>query len=111
VDETHNFYSQYAYEVGFLFKKYRELKNCKWLNCSMEGKNTERGVGNPRMRNTCSKQTQGKAGMKLKIFYDDAKVNVISVRIDLVNFDHNHEFLKKDIVGGLRLSKVLKNMI
>jgi hypothetical protein len=32
---------------------------------------------------------------KLKIFYDDAKENVISVRIDLVNFEHNHEFLKK----------------
>jgi hypothetical protein len=41
VDEAYNFYSQYAYEVGFPLKKYRERKNCKWLNCSMEGKNVE----------------------------------------------------------------------
>jgi hypothetical protein len=62
----------------------------------MEGKNAERAVGNPRMRNICSKRTQCKAGMKLKKNYDDARENVISVRIDLVNFEHNHEFLKKD---------------
>jgi hypothetical protein len=66
VDEAYNFYSQYEYEVGFPLKKYRERKNCKWLNCLMEGKNVERGVGNPRMRNTCSKRTQCKARMKLK---------------------------------------------
>jgi hypothetical protein len=66
VDEAYNFYSRYAYEGGFPLKKYRERKNCKWLNCSMEGKNAERGVGNPRMRNTCSKRTQCKARMKLK---------------------------------------------
>jgi hypothetical protein len=79
VDEAYNFYSQYAYEVGFPLKKYSEQKNCKWLNCSMEGKNAERGAGNPRMRNTCSKRTQCKGGMKLKKIYDDAKENVISV--------------------------------
>ena len=100
VDEAYNFYSQYAYEVGFPLKKYRERKNCKWLNCSMEGKNAERVAGNPRIRNTCSKQTQYKAGMKLKKIYDDAKENVISVRIDLVNYEHNHEFLKKDTEKG-----------
>ena len=66
VDEAYNFYSQYAYEVGFPLKKYRERKNCKWLNCSMEGKNAERVAGNTRIRNTCSKRTQCKAGMKLK---------------------------------------------
>jgi hypothetical protein len=62
VDEAYNFYSQYAYEVGFPLKKYREWKNCKWLN--------------------------------------DAKENVISVRIDLVNYEHNHEFLEKDTEKG-----------
>ena len=56
MDEACNFYSQYAYEVGFPLKKYRERKNCKWLNCSMEGKNAERVAGNPRIRNTCSKR-------------------------------------------------------
>ena len=66
VDEAYNFYSQYAYEVGFPLKKYRERKNSKWLNCSMEGKNAERVAGNPRIHNTCSKRTQCKAGMKLK---------------------------------------------
>jgi hypothetical protein len=29
VDEAYNFYSQYAYKVGFPLKKYREKKNCK----------------------------------------------------------------------------------
>jgi hypothetical protein len=38
--------------------------------------------------------------MKLKKNYDDAKENVIFVRIDLVNFEHNHEFLKKDTEKG-----------
>jgi hypothetical protein len=33
VDEAYNFYSRYAYDVGFPLKKYRERKNCKWLNC------------------------------------------------------------------------------
>jgi predicted class III extradiol MEMO1 family dioxygenase len=66
----------------------------------MEGKNAERVAGNPRIRNTCSKRTQCKAGMKLKKIYDDAKDNVISVQIDLVNYEHNHEFLKKDTEKG-----------
>jgi hypothetical protein len=66
----------------------------------MEGKNVERGAGNLRMPNTCSKRTQCKAGMKPKKIYDDAKENVISVQIDLVNYEHNHEFLKKDIEKG-----------
>ncbi|XP_020399544.1 protein FAR1-RELATED SEQUENCE 5-like [Zea mays] len=34
--------------------------------------------------------------MKLKKIYDDAKETVISVRIDLLHLDHNHEFFKKD---------------
>jgi hypothetical protein len=42
VDEAYKFYSRYAYEVGFPLKKYRERKNCKWLNCSMEGKSAVR---------------------------------------------------------------------
>ena len=35
VEEAHKFYGQYAMEVGFPVKKYRERKNYKWLNCSM----------------------------------------------------------------------------
>jgi hypothetical protein len=66
VDQTYSFYSRYAYEVGFPLKKYRERKNCKWLNCSMEGRNTERLASNPRIYNTSSRRTQCKAGMKLK---------------------------------------------
>jgi hypothetical protein len=66
VDEAYKFYSRYAYEVGFPLKRYRERKNCKWLNCSMEGKRAERGYGNPKVRNTSSKRTQCKVGMKLK---------------------------------------------
>jgi hypothetical protein len=66
VDEAYNFYSRYTYEVGFPLKKYRERKNCKWLNCSMEGINTERLSSNPRIRNTSSRRTQCKARMKLK---------------------------------------------
>jgi hypothetical protein len=61
-----------------------------------EGKNAERAAGNPKMCNTCSKRTRCKVRMNLKKIYDDPKENVISVRIDLVNFEHNHEFLKKD---------------
>jgi hypothetical protein len=34
--------------------------------------------------------------MKLKKIYDDAKEIVISVRIGMLNLDHNHEFFKKD---------------
>jgi hypothetical protein len=37
VDEAYQFYSRYAYEVGFPLKRYRETKNCNWLNCSMDG--------------------------------------------------------------------------
>jgi hypothetical protein len=66
VDEAYKFYSRYAYEVGFPLKRYRERKNCKWLNCSMEGKRAERGYGNPKVRNTISKRTQCRAAMKLK---------------------------------------------
>ena len=66
VDEAYKFYSRYAYEVGFPLKKYRERKNCKWLNCSMEGKRSVRGISNPKVRSTSSKRTQCKAGMKLK---------------------------------------------
>jgi hypothetical protein len=35
--------------------------------------------------------------MKLKKIYDDAKERVISVCIDLLHLDHNHEFFNKDI--------------
>jgi hypothetical protein len=66
VDEAYNFYSHYAYEVGFPLKKYRERKNCKWLNCSMDDRNTERLASNPKIRNTSSRTTQCKDGMKLK---------------------------------------------
>jgi hypothetical protein len=34
--------------------------------------------------------------MKLKKIYDDAKENNISVRIDLIHLEHNHEFFRKD---------------
>jgi hypothetical protein len=91
----YKFYSRYAYEIGFPLKKYRERKNCKWLNCSMEGKSAVRGISNPKIRNTSSKRTQCKAGMKLKKIYDDAKEIVISVHIDLLHLDHNHEFLRR----------------
>jgi hypothetical protein len=66
MDEAYQFYSRYAYEVGFPLKKYRERKNCKWLNCSMEGKSAVRGISKPKVRNTSSTRTQCKAGMKLK---------------------------------------------
>jgi len=92
VDEANNFYRRYAYAVGFPLKKYREEKNCKWLNCSMEGRCAERSVDNPKVRKTSSKRTKCKAGMKLKKIYDDAKENVIALRINLVHFEHNHEF-------------------
>jgi hypothetical protein len=55
-----------------------------------------KGAANPKVRNTSSKRTQCRAGMKLKKIYDDAKERVISVRIDLLHLDHNHEFFKKD---------------
>jgi hypothetical protein len=90
VDEAYQFYSRYAYEVGFPLKKY------KWLNCSMEGKSAVRGISNPKVRNTSSKRTQCKASMKLKKIYDDAKEIVISVCINLLHLNHNHEFFKKD---------------
>jgi hypothetical protein len=31
-----------------------------------------------------------------KKIYDDAKENIISVRIDLIHLEHNHEFFRKD---------------
>ncbi|WVZ76157.1 hypothetical protein U9M48_024155 [Paspalum notatum var. saurae] len=49
VDEAHKFYLRYAYEVGFPRKRYRGRKNCKWLNCSMEGKCAQRAVDNPKL--------------------------------------------------------------
>jgi hypothetical protein len=48
VDEAYPFSSRYAYEGCFPLKKYRERKNCKWLNCSMEGKSAERGGSEPK---------------------------------------------------------------
>jgi hypothetical protein len=59
-------------------------------------KSAVREISNPKIRNTSSKHTQCKAGMKLKKIYDDAKEIVISVRIGLLHLDHNHEFFKKD---------------
>jgi len=96
VDDAYNFYCKYAYEVGFPLKRYRERRNCKWLNCSMEGKCAPRSADNPKVRKTTSMRTQCKAGMKLKKIYDDAKEKVVSVRVDLINFEHNHEFIKRD---------------
>jgi hypothetical protein len=95
VDEAYQFYSRYAYEVGFSLNKYRERKNCKLLNCSMEGKSAERGAANPKVHNTSSKRTQCRAEMKLKKIYDDAKESVISVRIDLLHLDHNNDSLRR----------------
>jgi hypothetical protein len=31
-----------------------------------------------------------------KNIYDDAKENIILVRIDLIHLEHNHEFFSKD---------------
>ncbi|WVZ89459.1 hypothetical protein U9M48_035862 [Paspalum notatum var. saurae] len=107
VEEAHKFYGRYAMEVGFPVKKYRERKNCKWLNCSMEGKPLVRAVDNPKVRtNTSSKRTECKAGMKLKKIYDDDRKNVIMVRIDLLHLEHNHEFLKQqEEIDQLRCNK------
>ena len=107
VEEAHKFYGRYAMEVGFPVKKYRERKNCKWLNCSMEGKPLVRAVDNPKVRtNTSSKRTECKAGMKLKKIYDDDRKNVVMVRIDLLHLDHNHEFLKQqEEIDQLRCNK------
>ncbi|KAJ1289076.1 hypothetical protein BS78_02G137200 [Paspalum vaginatum] len=88
VDEAYKFYGRYPYEVGFPLKKYRESKFCKWL-CA------ERGVDNLKVRKTSSKRTHCKAKMKLKKIYDDAKENVIAVRIDLLHLEHNHKFIKQ----------------
>ncbi|WVZ75685.1 hypothetical protein U9M48_023720, partial [Paspalum notatum var. saurae] len=107
VEEAHKFYGRYAMEVGFPVKKYRERKNCKWLNCSIEGKPPVRAVDNPNVRsNTSSKRTECKAGMKLKKIYDDDRKNVVMVRIDLLHLDHNHEFLKQqEEIDQLRCNK------
>jgi hypothetical protein len=51
VDDAYDFYKCYAYEVGFPLKRYREKTNCKWLNCSREGRCVERKDGNPRIWN------------------------------------------------------------
>lgn len=47
VNEAYKFCSRCTYEFGFLLKKYKERKNRKWLNYSMEGKSGERVAGNP----------------------------------------------------------------
>jgi hypothetical protein len=73
VDDAYNFYERYAYEVGFPLKRYREKTNCKWLNCSREGRCAERKDGNPRVRNKYTCRTQSKVGIKLRKIYDDAK--------------------------------------
>jgi hypothetical protein len=61
MDEAYKFHIRYGYEVGFLLKKYRERKNYKWLNCSMERKNADRVGGHQKVCNTSSKRTQCKA--------------------------------------------------
>jgi hypothetical protein len=76
VDEAYQYYSRYAYEVGFPLKIYRERKNCKWLNCLMEGKSVERGSRNPK----CVIQIPSEHDAMLER-----------------NLEHNHEFFRKDI--------------
>jgi hypothetical protein len=73
LDDVYTFYKRYAYDVGFPLKRYREKTNCKWLNCSREGRCAERKDGNPRVRNKYTGRTHCKARIKLRNIYDDAK--------------------------------------
>jgi hypothetical protein len=47
----------------------------------------------PRMRNRSSGRTQCKAGIKLKKIYMMMKKMVVAAKIELVNLEHNHEFI------------------
>ncbi|WVZ93382.1 hypothetical protein U9M48_039365 [Paspalum notatum var. saurae] len=102
MEEAHKFYGRYAMEVGFPVKKYRERKNCKWLNCSMEGKPPVRAVDNPKVcSNTSSKRTECKAGMKLKKIYDDDRKNVIMT--------HDPGYM--EFIGAMQDSRVPQHCI
>jgi hypothetical protein len=93
VDDAYKFCKRYAYEVGFPLKKYREKTFSKWINCSREGKSVAKSNDTPRMRNRSSGRTQCKAGIKLKKIYDDENKMVVATKIELVNLEHNHEFI------------------
>jgi hypothetical protein len=90
------FIKQYTYEVGFPVKRYREKTHCKWLNCSREGKCGSSAGDRPRVRRKQSGRTQCKVRIKLRKIYDDDKNSVIYVRIELVNLEHNHEFITQE---------------
>jgi hypothetical protein len=92
-DNAYKFYKRYAYEVGFPLKKYREKTFSKWINCSREGKSAPKSNDTPRMRNRTSGRTQCKAGIKLKKIYDDEQKLVVAAKIEMVNLEHNHEFI------------------
>jgi hypothetical protein len=92
VDDAYKFYKRYAYEVGFPLNKYREKTFSKWINCSREGKSAPRPNDTPRMRNRNSGRTQCKARMKLKKYMMMKKM-VVAAKIELVNLEHNHEFI------------------
>jgi hypothetical protein len=92
VDDAYKFYKRYAYEVGFPLKKYREKTFSKWINCSREGKSAPKSNDTPRMRNRTSGRTQCKAGIKLKKYMMMKKM-VVAAKFELVNLEHNHEFI------------------
>jgi hypothetical protein len=96
VDDAYKFYKMCAYEVGFPLKKYREKTFSKWINCSREGRRAPKSNDTPRMRNRTSGRTQCKAGIKLKKIYDDEKM-VVAAKIELVNLEHNHEFITYEV--------------
>jgi hypothetical protein len=73
IDDAYKFYKMYAYEVGFLLKKYREKTSSKWINCSREGKSAPRPNDTPRLRNRNFGRTQCKAGIKFLKYDDDKK--------------------------------------
>jgi hypothetical protein len=91
IDDAYKFYKRYAYEVGFPLKKYREKTFSKWINCSHEGKSAPKPNDTPRMRNRNSGRMQCKAGIKLKKYMMMKKV--VAAKIELVNLEHNHEFI------------------
>jgi hypothetical protein len=92
IDDAYKFYKSYAYEVGFPLTEFREKTFSKWINCSREGKSAPKPNDTPRMRNRNSGRTQCKAGIKLKK-YMMMKKNVVAAKIELVNLEHNHEFI------------------
>lgn len=95
-DDAYKFYKRYAYEVGFPVKRYRAKTNCKWLNCLREGRCAIRKDSNPRVCNKYTGRTQCKAVIKLRKIYDDKKKNAIAMWIELINLEHNHEFITQE---------------